>query len=108
MQKADVLLLMLGHEEWCTEYIPSKFYEYLWAGRPIWGISHRNPQLDQMLLERGSYICYDDSDEKVARMLETIWIDWRKQQLIQPIWKPIGVDQAVASILNHVQRNAIN
>ena len=108
MQGADVLLLMLGHEEWCTEYIPSKFYEYLWAGRPIWGISHRNPQLDHMLLERGSYICYDDSDEKVAGMLETIWLDWRKQQLTQPIWKPIGVDQAVASILNHVQRNKFN
>jgi glycosyltransferase involved in cell wall biosynthesis len=108
MQSADVLLLMLGHEEWCTEYIPSKFYEYLWAGRPIWGISHRNPQLDQMLLERGSYICYDDSDEKVADMLEKIWLDWRKQQLTQPIWKPIGVDQAVASILNHVQRIAVN
>jgi glycosyltransferase involved in cell wall biosynthesis len=107
MQGADVLLLMLGHEEWCTEYIPSKFYEYLWAGRPIWGISHRNPQLDQMLLERGSYICYDDSDEKVAAMLETIWLDWRKQKLIQPIWKPIGVDQAVARILNHVQRHAV-
>ena len=108
MQSADVLLLMLGHEEWCTEYIPSKFYEYLWAGRPIWGISHRNPQLDHMLLERGSYICYDDSDEKVVAMLETIWLDWRKQQLTQPIWKPIDVDQAVASILNHVQRGAVN
>jgi hypothetical protein len=108
MQSADVLLLMLGHEEWCTEYIPSKFYEYLSAGRPIWGISHRNPQLDHMLLERGSYICYDDSDEKVVAMLETIWLDWRKQQLTQPIWKPIGVDQAVASILNHVQRGAVN
>jgi hypothetical protein len=56
-----------------------------------------------MLLERGSYICYNDSDEAVAGMLETIWLDWRKQQLINPIWKPIGVDQAVASILNAVQ-----
>jgi hypothetical protein len=108
MQSADVLLLMLGHEEWCTEYIPSKFYEYLWAGRPIWGISHRNPQLDHMLQERGSYICSDGSDEEVATMLETIWLDWRKQQLIQPIWKPIGVDQAVASILNHVQGKKVN
>jgi hypothetical protein len=108
MQSADVLLLMLGHEEWCTEYIPSKFYEYLWAGRPIWGISHRNPQLDHMLQERGSYICSDGSDEEVATMLETIWLDWRKQQLTQPIWKPIGVDQAVAGILNHVQRDTVN
>jgi hypothetical protein len=36
-------------------------------------------------------------------MLETIWLDWSKQQLINPIWKPIGVDQAVAAILNAVQ-----
>jgi nucleoside-diphosphate-sugar epimerase len=47
-------------------------------------------------------------DKKVADMLDTIWLDWRKQQLTQPIWKPIGVDQAVASILNHVQRDTVN
>jgi hypothetical protein len=61
-----------------------------------------------MLQERGSYICSDGSDEQTARMLETIWLDWRKQQLIEPIWKPIGVDQAVASILAHVQRDEVN
>ena len=51
MQSADVLILLHGNDEWCAEYIPSKFYEYLWTGRPIWGITHRNPQLDQMLEE---------------------------------------------------------
>jgi DNA repair protein RecN (Recombination protein N) len=44
-----------------------------------------------------------DRVEEIARMLETIWLDWRKQKLINPIWKPIGVDQAVATILNAVQ-----
>ena len=39
MQTADVLILLHGNDEWCAEYIPSKFYEYLWAGRPIWGIT---------------------------------------------------------------------
>jgi hypothetical protein len=58
-----------------------------------------------MLLERGSYICSDGSDEEIARMLETIWLDWCKQRLIKPIWKPIGVDQAVAAIINAVQRH---
>jgi hypothetical protein len=61
-----------------------------------------------MLLERGSYICSDGSEKEIAHMLEKIWLDWRKQQLIQPIWKPIGVDQAVASILNHVQGEKVN
>ncbi len=38
MQEADVLILLVGNDEWCAEYIPSKFYDYLWAGRPIWGL----------------------------------------------------------------------
>jgi len=56
MQDADVLILLHGNDEWCAEYIPSKFYEYLWTGRLIWGITHRNPQLDQMLQDRGAYL----------------------------------------------------
>jgi glycosyltransferase involved in cell wall biosynthesis len=56
MQAADVLILLHGNDEWCAEYIPSKLYDYLWTGRPIWGITHRNPQLDQMLLDRGAYL----------------------------------------------------
>lgn len=102
MQEADVLILLHGNDEWCAEYIPSKFYDYLWAGRPIWGITHRNPQLDQMLLERQSYLSADGDDAGIAMALERIWLDWKQKQLLQPLWRPVGVDQAVSSILSHI------
>jgi glycosyltransferase involved in cell wall biosynthesis len=102
MQSADVLILLHGNDEWCAEYIPSKFYEYLWAGRPIWAISHRNPQLDSMLQKRGAYLSHAENEEDINFTLERIWLDWRKQQLIKPEWFPIGVDQAARKILSLV------
>ncbi|MCF8166579.1 MAG: hypothetical protein K9J35_07925, partial [Rhodoferax sp.] len=106
MQAADVLILLHGNDEWCTEYIPSKFYDYLWMGRPIWGITHRNPQLDQMLLDRGAYLSQQSDAAEIEIALEKIWLDWRNRQLIEPAWKPIGVDQAVSTILNQVQNGS--
>ncbi len=103
MQEADVLILLHGCDEWCSEYIPSKFYDYLWAGRPIWAITHRNPQLDAMLTERGSYLSADGDEEGISKTLEQIYFDWKSRGLITPLYNPIGVDQAVSQILEHVQ-----
>lgn len=106
MQSADVLILLHGNDEWCAEYIPSKYYEYLWTGRPIWAITHRNTQLDVMLEERVSYLSHEGDVQGIAIALERIWLDWRQQQLIQPKWAPIGVDQAAYKILSEVQNNS--
>jgi glycosyltransferase involved in cell wall biosynthesis len=105
MQSADALILLHGNDEWCAEYIPSKYYEYLWTGRPIWAITHRNVQLDTMLEDRGAYLSHEGDVQGIAMTLERIWFDWRKQQLIQPKWSPIGVDQAAYKILSEVQNN---
>lgn len=105
MQEADVLILLHGNDEWCAEYIPSKFYEYLWTGRPIWGITHRNPQLDQMLEERGAYLSLEGDKAGIAMALERIWLDWKHQRLQNPSGEPIGVSQAVYKILSEVQKN---
>ena len=102
MQQADVLILLHGNDEWCAEYIPSKFYEYLWTGRPIWGITHRNPQLDQMLQERGAYLSLEGDKDGISMALERIWLDWQSCNLIQPEWLPLGVDQAVQQILTNI------
>ena len=102
MQNADVLILLHGNDEWCAEYIPSKFYEYLWADRPIWGITHRNPQLDQMLSERGAYLSHEGNSEGINMALERIWLDWEQKRLSSPMGQPIGVRQAVATILETV------
>jgi len=105
MQTADVLILLHGNDEWCAEYIPSKFYEYLWAGRPIWGITHRNPQLDQMLEERSSYLSHEGDLEGISMALERIWLDWQQKCLMIPVGVPIGVDQAAYKILSEIQEN---
>ena len=107
MQSADVLILLHGNDEWCAEYIPSKFYEYLWTGRPIWGITHRNPQLNQLILDRGGYLSAEGNPGEIGLALESIWLDWQGRQLIEPRWMPIGVEQAVRKILNFVtQKNS--
>ena len=103
MQSADVLILLHGNDEWCAEYIPSKFYEYLWADRPIWGITHRNPQLDQMLSERGAYLSLQGNSGGINMALERIWLDWEQKCLSNPVGKPIGVGQAVTTILNTIR-----
>lgn len=102
MQAADVLILLHGNDEWCAEYIPSKLYDYLWTGRPIWGITHRNPQLDQMLLDRGAYLSHEGDLEGINMALERIWLDWEQKRLSVPTGKPIGVKQAVDTILSVV------
>jgi glycosyltransferase involved in cell wall biosynthesis len=106
MQSADVLILLHGNDEWCAEYIPSKLYDYLWAGRPIWGITHRNPQLDQMLLDRSAYLSPQSDVEAVELALERIWLDWKNHQLIEPKWLPVGVNQAVHNILAKVNESS--
>ena len=107
MQEADVLILLHGNDEWCAEYIPSKFYEYLWTGRPIWGITYRNPQLNQLILDRGGYLSSEGNPGEIGLALESIWLDWQRRQLIEPRWMPIGVEQAVRKILSFVtQKNS--
>ena len=103
MQNADVLILLHGKDEWCAEYIPSKFYEYLWADRPIWGITHRNTQLDQMLSERGAYLSLQDNPASINMAIERIWLDWEQKRLSSALGKPIGIRQAVTTILDTVQ-----
>ena len=103
MQIADVLILLHGDDEWCAEYIPSKYYEYLWTGRPIWAITHRNVQLDEMIQERGGYLSHSGDLEGINMALERIWLDWSGKKLLRPQWMPIGVDQAVATILKNAE-----
>ena len=99
MQASDVLLLLHGDDEWCAEYIPSKMYEYFWMGRPIWAITHRNPQMNALLAERNAYISAADDAASIDQSLERIWFDWQQKSLQQLAWKPIGVDQAAQRIL---------
>jgi hypothetical protein len=65
----------------------------------MWAITHRNPQLDQMLLERNAYLSISGDESSLAMTLEKIWLDWQENNLNQVKGSPIGVDQAVRKIL---------
>jgi glycosyltransferase involved in cell wall biosynthesis len=99
MQASDVLLLLHGDDEWCAEYIPSKMYEYFWMGRPIWAITHRNPQMNAFLRERNAYISAANDAQSIGENIEQIWLDWKNKNLRQLRFEPIGVRQAVNTIL---------
>jgi len=102
MQEADVLILLHGVGEECAEYIPSKLYDYLWTGRPIWAVTHRNPQLNEMLGARNAYLSASGDDEGVALTLEKIWRDWQQKNLNPATGSPIDVNQAVQKILETI------
>lgn len=99
MYQADCLLLLHGNFDECQEYIPSKFYEYLWAGRPIIALTHQNPQLNRMLTERTSYLAETNSLSSIVLALETAHEDWLQNHLPVPASPALGVKQAVDSIL---------
>jgi hypothetical protein len=74
-------------------------YEYFWMGRPIWAITHRNPQMNAFLHERNAYISAANDTQSIGENLEQIWLDWQNKNLRQLRFEPIGVRQAVNTIL---------
>jgi glycosyltransferase involved in cell wall biosynthesis len=66
---ASGLLLFQGPE--CNDQIPAKAYEYLAAGRPIFGLINRDGDTCALLRECGvPYLADMNSPEEIARALE--------------------------------------
>jgi hypothetical protein len=61
-----------------------------------------------MLLDRGAYLSLQDNLDAIELALERIWLDWKSQQLIEPQWLPVGVDQAVHQILLKVSESSFS
>jgi glycosyltransferase involved in cell wall biosynthesis len=81
MQRADALLLLHGTSPFCEEYIPSKLYEYLSTGRPILGLTWRNPQLDELLRSAGHLAVRADAPAAVRDALGTLFERWERDEL---------------------------
>jgi len=81
MRQADILLLHHGVEPACAEYIPSKLYEYLWMQRPVLGLIHRNPQLEQILREFGHVVVPADNLELQIAVMADFYQRWRRNGL---------------------------
>ncbi len=103
MHQADVLLLLHGDYEWCAEYIPSKWYEYIWTKRPIFAITNRNEIFDGYLSARNSYIAKTLDENSIFDTLETIYLDWHRKNLRPVFGEPIPVCQAVGKILSQIE-----
>jgi glycosyltransferase involved in cell wall biosynthesis len=102
MRKSDVLLGIQGDTPWCAEYIPSKFYEYFYTNRPIWGVSHLNQQLDDLLHERNAYVSHASDQKSIYFALELIWNDWLSGKLRIAPYLPISTESSVRTILDRV------
>lgn len=104
MVQSDCLLLLHGCFEACSEYIPLKLYEYLWAKRPIIALTYQNKELDRLLAERKCYIAATDKPEEIFACLKQAYSDWESNTLPQTELPPIGVDQAVETIFKELRR----
>jgi hypothetical protein len=105
MQESDLLLLLHGDYEGCSEYIPSKIYEYWCARRPIFGITHINPQVDDLILKINGtekLTAHSLDEDSILSSLEFAYISWRKQSLPEVTLNPLGVKDTVSEILNRV------
>ena len=105
MHQVDCLLLLHGNIEDCREYIPSKLYEYFWAGRPIIALTYKNPQLDRMLAERNCYVAASDHQDEIVAAINKAFSSWEEGRLLPSSLPGIGTEQAVKAILNALGLN---
>jgi hypothetical protein len=103
MHQVDCLLMVHGALEDCREYIPSKVYEYFWAGRPIIALTYQNPQLDQMMKERNNYVAPYDREDQIVELITKVYSDWNANRLPHSTVPAIGTRQAVDAILGELK-----
>lgn len=100
MQQTDCLLLIQNIIYFSCETIPSKVYEYLFAGRPIIGLLYHNEELESMLIENDHYVAPADDVKAVAavfgQVLETFRTTNFSSRQAQRVWT---VDAAVSELI---------
>lgn len=107
MQKCDFLLLLHGSDQSCSEYIPSKLYEYWWAQRPILAFTHDNQQLDQiiMMISKQNKICSSTAPiEAKVELFCFAWDRWVSGAIntFESDMQPISPSSAVVKIHQRV------
>ena len=79
MNEMDCLLLLHGTDAFCEEYIPSKYFEYLWTQRPVLGLVHSNSQLTDMLKEFNHWPAQNLTE--IVQVLEDLYSRWQLDEL---------------------------
>jgi glycosyltransferase involved in cell wall biosynthesis len=104
MQRSDALLLLHGLEPACSEYIPSKLYEYLWTGRPVLALTDDNLQLDALIREHAGYVCHAADQKSIVQGIRRLWKDWKERKLSASTRSPVHIETTVATILQMLER----
>lgn len=104
MRQMDVLLLLHGFTEWCSEYIPSKVYDYFWTNRPILALIHNNQDLDSLLEKRQAYLSSSLDQSSIILALHEIWDDWKNKKLRQSAFEPIHAHDAAQKFIEIVKK----
>jgi len=104
MQQVDVLLMLHGELNDCLEYIPSKLYEYFWARRPVLALTHRNAQLDALVVSHGGWVAPSTDAPAIVAAFEAAVERWRRHELPDVTVPPVTVGDAVQRILQAVDR----
>lgn len=105
MRTSDVLLGLHGNDECCSEYIPSKLYDYYWTNRPILAVTNRNEQLNHILSSRNAYLSCTLDINTIIEAIQLIWQDWQSQSLRLMPFEPVSPDNAVSQILERVKKS---
>jgi hypothetical protein len=105
MQQVDALLLMHGNSDDCAQYIPSKLYDYFWSRRPVFAMTHLNPQLDALVREHHGFAVPTLDAAAAQAALRELLLRWRREGRLQPVnVPPVSVADAVARIIAAVDR----
>lgn len=112
--ESSVLLLILGSEEDNLLRIPSKFWDYLGAGRVILALVHPEGRTAQVLREQHLGFAADTDDEvEIAATLKKIWQAYQRGVLKpQPTAEFVSKatrassEKAVVDVLNQVVSSA--
>ncbi|MDB9822389.1 hypothetical protein OAC89_01660 [Deltaproteobacteria bacterium] len=100
MAASDCLLLIQNTQAFSSETIPSKVYEYLFTNRPVLGLVHKNPELEQMLLNQGHWVALADDVESVLKGMKSIisrfHINDNQENFPEPLWT---IEKAVSRLI---------
>ncbi len=111
MRGVGVLLLLHGEDAICTEYIPSKLYEYLWMQRPILALVYRNPQMAELVRGQGHVVVAAESpmaSVELSEAIEKLFDQWRAEGLADNgRASPYATGAAVTQLLGWVSSGRV-
>ena len=102
MQQVDALLLLHGDTAECAQYIPSKLYDYFWARRPVFALTHHNLQLDELVRAHGGHVAPTTDPQAVRQGLIALLQSWEEDELREVVVPPVSVAQCVQAIAGTV------